>query len=324
MSSPRASSSQILTSSDGCKIYSNAVGNNRKPSIVFVHGFTLCADVWDNIFLDPRYYTEFHLVRYDMRGHGRSGKPDSIEGYSSKLYADDFAAVVEAHGLSRPFVVGWSLGATVIADIAANLPKDTLSGVIYIAPCPYIGPIMQTIGSKFILDLLVTLTTSPDTSIVNNELGTFADSCFTDINKIPWSVRAFWRGMASFQKQHHMLFSVSRPQDPAKLFELGADGIPVLLLNGTADPQVMAHSIKSEIQRLFKNSEIHLIPGAGHTPHYENKELVMEYISSFVRRYTDKESVPSEASLVSTDRKQRKSSGLRLGFLRSIFKFIWI
>ena len=42
-----------------------------------------------------------------MRGHGRSGKPDSIEGYSSKVYADDFAAVVGAHGLSRPFVVGW-------------------------------------------------------------------------------------------------------------------------------------------------------------------------------------------------------------------------
>lgn len=32
-------------------------------------------------------------VRYDMRGHGRSGKPDSMENYSPQLYANDFLAV---------------------------------------------------------------------------------------------------------------------------------------------------------------------------------------------------------------------------------------
>lgn len=46
-------------------------------------------------------------IRYDMRGHGRSGKPDSIEGYSSQLYADDFMAVIEAFNVKRPVVIGW-------------------------------------------------------------------------------------------------------------------------------------------------------------------------------------------------------------------------
>lgn len=178
--------------------------------------------------------------------------------------------------------------ATVISDIAAYMPSNTLAGVVYIAPCPYIGQIMQEIGSKFILDLLITLTTDSTADTVTTGLGTFSDSCFTDANTIPWSIRAFWRGMASFQKQHHMLFSATRPQDPSKLFELGANGLPVLLLSGTSDKLVMAPAIKSAVQRLFKNSEIHLLPGAGHTPHYENKEVVMSYISSFVRRHTDK------------------------------------
>lgn len=42
-----------------------------------------------------------------MRGHGRSGKPDSIEGYSSRLYADDFMAVLDAFNVKRPVVIGW-------------------------------------------------------------------------------------------------------------------------------------------------------------------------------------------------------------------------
>ena len=42
-----------------------------------------------------------------MRGHGQSDKPDSSEGYASKLYADDFEAVMKAFNLRKPVVVGW-------------------------------------------------------------------------------------------------------------------------------------------------------------------------------------------------------------------------
>jgi pimeloyl-ACP methyl ester carboxylesterase len=42
-----------------------------------------------------------------MRGYGRSGKPTTAEGYTSALFADDFATVVRAFGLSKPIFVGW-------------------------------------------------------------------------------------------------------------------------------------------------------------------------------------------------------------------------
>ncbi|KAJ7672085.1 hypothetical protein B0H17DRAFT_1084367 [Mycena rosella] len=53
---------------------------------------------------------KLYLVRYDVRGHGRSGKPATPEGYDSALYAADFAAVCEAFGLNMPVFVGWSAG----------------------------------------------------------------------------------------------------------------------------------------------------------------------------------------------------------------------
>lgn len=46
-------------------------------------------------------------IRYDIRGHGRSGMPTTPEGHASKLYADDFKAVAEAFGLRKPTLIGW-------------------------------------------------------------------------------------------------------------------------------------------------------------------------------------------------------------------------
>jgi pimeloyl-ACP methyl ester carboxylesterase len=46
-------------------------------------------------------------VRYDVRGHGRSGKPSDVAAWESKRLAEDFDAVVEAFKLDKPFVLGW-------------------------------------------------------------------------------------------------------------------------------------------------------------------------------------------------------------------------
>lgn len=47
-------------------------------------------------------------MRYDLRGHGRSGKPETDAGYTSDKFAEDFKAVMTAFGLTKPIVVGWS------------------------------------------------------------------------------------------------------------------------------------------------------------------------------------------------------------------------
>jgi pimeloyl-ACP methyl ester carboxylesterase len=46
-------------------------------------------------------------VRYDVRGHGRSGKPTTEEAYQSKRFADDFKTVIDAFKLERPVLAAW-------------------------------------------------------------------------------------------------------------------------------------------------------------------------------------------------------------------------
>ncbi|KAJ7817246.1 hypothetical protein B0H14DRAFT_2374140 [Mycena olivaceomarginata] len=98
---------KLLLSSDGTPIYAEASGNPANPSVVFAHGFALSGIVFDKLFSDPRMLEKLYLVRYDVRGHGRSGKPNSAEGYASSLYAADFAAVVAEFSLHMPVFVGW-------------------------------------------------------------------------------------------------------------------------------------------------------------------------------------------------------------------------
>lgn len=101
-----------FTSEDGTAVYAEAVGSPSNPHVVFLHGFSLSTVVFDCIFYNPRYAEHFYLVRYDMRGHGRSGKPRAAEAYASQRFAQDFAAVAKAYNLKRPVFAGWSLGGT--------------------------------------------------------------------------------------------------------------------------------------------------------------------------------------------------------------------
>jgi pimeloyl-ACP methyl ester carboxylesterase len=104
---PQTKSSKYLKSADGTLIYADAIGDPSKPSVVFIHGMSMNSIVFDELFEDQRWIDRVYLVRYDTRGHGRSGMPTDAEFWQSKRLAEDFDAVVQAFELRRPFVAAW-------------------------------------------------------------------------------------------------------------------------------------------------------------------------------------------------------------------------
>ena len=98
---------QILSSPDGTKIWAESAGNPTKPALVFIHGLSCTALGFDNQFTDKELLANFHLIRYEIRDHARSGIPTGPEGYESIRYAEDFKTVCEAFGAEKPFLVGW-------------------------------------------------------------------------------------------------------------------------------------------------------------------------------------------------------------------------
>lgn len=98
---------QLVASADGTPIWAQAAGNPNNPAVVFIHGFSCTGLSFSKQFSDPDLLQNLYLLRYDVRGHGRSGQPLEAKDYESLRHAEDFKAVMDAFGVKRPFVAGW-------------------------------------------------------------------------------------------------------------------------------------------------------------------------------------------------------------------------
>lgn len=87
---------------------------------VLIHGLASNLRLWDGV-RDALVAAGARVVAMDLRGHGRSPKPDG--GYDVPTVAGDVAALVESLGLQRPVVAGQSWGGHVALELAASWPE---------------------------------------------------------------------------------------------------------------------------------------------------------------------------------------------------------
>ncbi|MFE7751250.1 SDR family oxidoreductase [Streptomyces sp. NPDC057428] len=86
------------------------LGDAERPTIVLVHGYPDSKEVWSEVA--ARLAEHWHVVLYDVRGHGRSTAPRPLRGgFTLEKLTDDFLAVVDAVSPARPVhVVGHDWG----------------------------------------------------------------------------------------------------------------------------------------------------------------------------------------------------------------------
>lgn len=89
-----------VTASDGVRLRVHESGQPGAPTVVCVHGYPDDHTLWDGVAaeLAPRY----HVVSYDVRGSGESGKPRSRQAYRLDQLAQDLATVIDAISPDRP------------------------------------------------------------------------------------------------------------------------------------------------------------------------------------------------------------------------------
>ncbi|MGE0748249.1 MAG: alpha/beta fold hydrolase [Rhodospirillales bacterium] len=110
------------------------VSGGGAPPVIFLHGITGSAGVWEPIA--ARVAERYTAVAVDQRGHGRSGRPAG-EVYNAEDYAGDVAGLIDALGLGPAVLVGHSLGAR-NAMVAGALYPDRVRGVFAIDLTPFI------------------------------------------------------------------------------------------------------------------------------------------------------------------------------------------
>lgn len=116
-----------LVQVDGSEIYYQECGTGPN-AIVLMHDGVVDSAVWDDVW--PAFCKEFHTLRYDRRGYGRS--PETKKPYYED---DDLAALLRARGVSRAALVASSHGGGVALDFALRYPAQT-GGLVLVGPAP--------------------------------------------------------------------------------------------------------------------------------------------------------------------------------------------
>ncbi len=77
------------------------LGDPQRPTVVLVHGYPDSKEVWSEVA--ARLADRFHVVLYDVRGHGRSTAPRPLRGgFTLDKLTDDFLAVADTVSPGKP------------------------------------------------------------------------------------------------------------------------------------------------------------------------------------------------------------------------------
>ena len=96
------------------------------PPVLMLHGVGAASDSYDDIVASIEHH--FRVLRYDLRGHGASGKPPAP--YSIQDFIDDAIALLDARDIERAHVVGFSFGGMIAQAIAVAYPQRVASLVL--------------------------------------------------------------------------------------------------------------------------------------------------------------------------------------------------
>ncbi|MEN3975620.1 alpha/beta hydrolase [Emcibacter sp. SYSU 3D8] len=129
----------MVTSEDGTHLFYRDTGG-QLPVVVLIHGFLQNSLSWQRQFADEDLCAAFRLIAFDLRGHGRSNKPEAPEAYlDSARWADDVAAVLDELGIEKAVLAGWSYGGYVIADYLRKFGTGRLFGLVMAGTSLWLG-----------------------------------------------------------------------------------------------------------------------------------------------------------------------------------------
>ncbi len=111
---------------DGLRLHVVDWGNDSRQPLVLIHGLDRVARTFDPVAV--HFSSAYHVVAYDMRGHGDSAW-DPQGRYLVEDHVGDLAGIVAQLGLRNIVVWGNSTGGRV-AQVFAGMRPDLVAGLI--------------------------------------------------------------------------------------------------------------------------------------------------------------------------------------------------
>ncbi len=98
--------------------------------VILLHGYTAdIEDQWVETGVVRELARSNRVIAFDARGHGRSDKPHETAAYGANM-AHDVVRLLDHLGIDRAHVVGYSMGAHIVAQLLTLHPRRLLSATL--------------------------------------------------------------------------------------------------------------------------------------------------------------------------------------------------
>ncbi len=100
--------------SNGVRIRYVEQGNG--DAILLIHNFGNSLDRWIALGVLPNLARDYRVIAFDVRGHGKSGKPQDANGYGKEISLDA-VRLLDHLGIQKVHMIGYSMGARLTAQL---------------------------------------------------------------------------------------------------------------------------------------------------------------------------------------------------------------
>lgn len=108
------------------------VGNLRKGRITlfFVHGVSGSSSAWERY--EREFEVKYNVISIDLRGHGKSFRPQNFDEYNIKYFAEDIREIIAKTGVKKVIVVAHSFGNFPVFEFLKKNQK-LVNGAIFVS-----------------------------------------------------------------------------------------------------------------------------------------------------------------------------------------------
>jgi pimeloyl-ACP methyl ester carboxylesterase len=98
--------------------------------VVLVHGWLSSAEInWGWPGTTALLARDYRVIALDVRGHGRSARPTTIDAYGPEL-VEVVVRLLDHLKIKKAHIVGYSMGGIIAANVIARHPDRVLSGAL--------------------------------------------------------------------------------------------------------------------------------------------------------------------------------------------------
>lgn len=258
---------------NGAILYAEVAGTGAP--LVFVHSGITDSGMWDDQW--SPFAARFRMLRYDLRGFGRSSIPPAAYAHH-----DDLAALLNVLDFPEAVVIGASFGGEVALAFALEYP-ERVSALVLVGTLAGKGP--ETSGElRAGWDAMEAALDRGDIDrAVEIELGMWVDGPSRSAGEVDPDVRERVRVMdtALLHRAAEQELAEERELDPPLRDRLEAIAVPTLVLAGALD-MPDTHTSSELLAARIPNATHIVIPESAHLPSMEQPEVFARLVIDFL------------------------------------------